>query len=78
LSYFNQVLLKDFTPLSGPLVLNKILIVYEEEVTPKAKTEDGDSEEEEATVDFDYGKMTEGLFFRVFQCQMEEEVLLFD
>ena len=31
LNYFSQVLLKDFTPLSGPLVLSKILIVLDEE-----------------------------------------------
>ena len=30
MSYFNQVLLHDFTPLSGPLILNKIFCVSEE------------------------------------------------
>ena len=30
LNYFNQVLLHDFTPLSKPLILEKIFIVYEE------------------------------------------------
>ena len=35
LNYFNQVLLYDFTPLSNPLVLSKILLVFEEEDAPQ-------------------------------------------
>ena len=30
MNYFNQVLLHDFTPLSSPLVLCKIMIVIDE------------------------------------------------
>ena len=35
LDYFNQVLLYDFTPLSNPLVLSKILLVFDEEDAPQ-------------------------------------------
>lgn len=46
LSYFNQVLLHDFTPLSRPLVLSKILInIEEQEIVPASNNSDSDSDE---------------------------------
>ena len=78
MSYFNQVLLHDFTPLSSSLVLSKILIVFDE-VSPG---ENSDSDEEEgmqqATQVLDYSTMTRDLFFRVFEGPTHEESRIFD
>jgi len=76
LNYFSQVLLKDFTPLSGPLVLSKILIVLdEEEIDPQQSQTAGQNEDSDEEIDgskrvrapiIDYSRMTEKLFFRIF------------
>ena len=45
MSYFNQILLFDFTPVSAPLVLRKILIVLDEKTTEEPASSE-ESEEE--------------------------------
>ena len=76
------MLLHDFTPLSSPLVLSKILIVYQE--PPKRKTAtrkgiDSDEEPEQQLEVIDYSKIAENLFFRVYEgTSSEAETLLYD
>jgi len=83
------VLLHDFTPLSSPLILSKILIVIDEpslefpaEATAGA-SDDSQEEKQETPMPsqpevMDYGKMTENLFFRIYEGTVEEESLIFD
>lgn len=85
MSYFNQVLRHDFTPLSNPLILSKILIVIDEPSADENQEADSSYESEEESKQepmalevMDYAKMTENLFFRVFEGTVEEETLLFD
>ena len=77
------MLLHDFTPVSKPLILNKIMIIIDE---PSIETPDADSdnsEEEQTpcpvlTESIDYAKNTENLFFRISEGSVEEEILIFD
>ena len=87
MNYFGQILLHDLTPLSRPLILNKILIVVDEPSieSPEKSSDDispqndsktgGDILHSEVT---DYSKITENLFFRIYEGTAEEEILMFD
>ena len=87
MNYFSQVLLHDFTALSKPLILSKILIVIDE---PSLESPDPDSDDSEGeqhrksasqqvlTEVMDYSMVTENLFFRVYEGSAEEETLIFD
>ena len=72
MNYFDQVILNDFIPLTRPLIMCKIIITLEREMSPqKAKSDDIESQLEQ----FDYSKMINNLFVRVFA---DDETLLFD
>ena len=68
----------DFTPLSSGLILSKVLIVFDEIVTTAKSPGGSETEEASHHVVMDYTKMTENLFFRVFECQTNEESLVYD
>ena len=82
------MLLHDFTPLSRPLVLSKILInIEEQEIVPHSSSSDSDASDSAESTPVtiaptmtvtDYSKMTQGLFFRVYEGSSEDEMLLFD
>ena len=72
MNYFDQVILNDFIPLTRPLIMCKIIITLEREMSPqKSKSDDIESQLEQ----FDYSKMINNLFVRVFA---DDETLLFD
>ena len=72
MNYFDQVILNDFIPLTRPLIMCKIIITLEREMSPqKSKSDDIESQLEQ----FDYSKMINNLFVRVFA---DDEALLFD
>lgn len=94
MDYFSQILLHDLTPLSKPLILNKILIVIDEpSIESPSKVSDDSAEGDSKTGDHhnsshtnpqanrvvtDYSKITEDLFFRIYEGSVEEEILIFD
>ena len=90
LSYFNQVFLRDFAPLSKSLKLSKILIVFDEpdvqspaKISSNGRQTEGSSEDEDSNVApahevIDYDELSKQLFFRVYEGTVQEEVLLFD
>ena len=96
MDYFSQIYLHDLTPLSKPLILNKILIVIDEpSIESPSKVSDDSAEGDSKTGGdhqhnsshtshpanrevTDYSKITENLFFRIYEGSVEEEILIFD
>ena len=69
LNYFNQILNYSFVPISRPIILEKIVLTFDMEEEHKLNEEKVDEEE------VDYTKLTNNLFFRIYD---DQDSLLFD